>query len=388
MRNGETFIPSETPPPSFEEAKNLRQKARAAGLNPNYWYAVEQDKNVKPGKIVEVTFWKRKIVLFRSEDGKLSAVAGRCLHRQLRLCKGAVKDGHLVCPYHGWTYDGDGKVVGIQGEQVSSGLPKSRLHAYPVQIRYGLIWVFPGDPELADKVPPPRIPELDQAKPWPHILLDLDVAGHHSCVIDNVSDFTHAFLHRRWKPFWDAKLKSLDPEEERVRVSYETRIGGGSFYNRFIDRKNVDSDNIELCYEYPYQWSNTGGKICHWLFVVPIDERRTRTFYIFYFNVVQLPFIGGNVPDFVMKGIMAAAKRVLFTPLLNEDNFAVENEQEGYEAHHDSPPLELNPAVRAFQRLTIKKWEEHLEAEAPSGEVPVKALTEPRAVRDTAAGQD
>ena len=38
-------------PPAFDEAQNRRQKARAAGMNPDYWYAVEWDKDVKRGEV-------------------------------------------------------------------------------------------------------------------------------------------------------------------------------------------------------------------------------------------------------------------------------------------------------------------------------------------------
>ena len=37
------------PPPSFEHAKNRRQKARSAGLDPNHWYAVDQSKRIRKG---------------------------------------------------------------------------------------------------------------------------------------------------------------------------------------------------------------------------------------------------------------------------------------------------------------------------------------------------
>src|SRR5438128_9860739 len=50
-------------PPDFAEARNRRQKARAAGLNPDYWYAVEYDRAVKRGQAVEVRFWNSSIVL-------------------------------------------------------------------------------------------------------------------------------------------------------------------------------------------------------------------------------------------------------------------------------------------------------------------------------------
>ncbi|MCY4428989.1 MAG: hypothetical protein OXC11_01170, partial [Rhodospirillales bacterium] len=57
------------PPPCFEEAGTPRQQARAAGMDPNYWYAVEEVRRVKPGTVVEVVFWKHSIALFRGTDG-------------------------------------------------------------------------------------------------------------------------------------------------------------------------------------------------------------------------------------------------------------------------------------------------------------------------------
>ena len=38
-------------PPAFEEAKNHRQRVRAAGLSPDHWYPVEWDRNLeaRPG---------------------------------------------------------------------------------------------------------------------------------------------------------------------------------------------------------------------------------------------------------------------------------------------------------------------------------------------------
>ena len=133
-------------PPTFDEAKTKRQKARAAGLDPNYWYAVELDEAVKPGQVVEVTFWKQSIALFRGMDGKLRALENRCAHRQLKLSIGNVEDCRLVCAYHGWQYDEQGKVVDFSHDLFDKPTPSFRIRAFPVQVRYGLIWIFPGDP--------------------------------------------------------------------------------------------------------------------------------------------------------------------------------------------------------------------------------------------------
>ncbi len=95
-------------PPSFESAANLRQKARAAGLDPSHWYPVEIDRKLRKGQVIEATFWKRSIAVFRGADGAVHAIENRCAHRQLKLSRGEVQGCTLVCLYHGWTYDGSG----------------------------------------------------------------------------------------------------------------------------------------------------------------------------------------------------------------------------------------------------------------------------------------
>ena len=78
------------PPPDFLAARNRRQKARAAGLHPDYWYAVEYDRAVRPGQVLETRFWNTSIAIYRGEDGGLRALENRCAHRQIKLSLGQV----------------------------------------------------------------------------------------------------------------------------------------------------------------------------------------------------------------------------------------------------------------------------------------------------------
>lgn len=120
--------------------------------------------------------------------------------------------------------------------------------------------------------------------------------------------------------------------------------------------------------QYPYQWSNTDDEIKHWLFVLPIDERTTRTFFLFYFKSLKIPLLPVRIPRFAMTTVLKIANRLLIGPLLAQDRFAVEAEQRGYERHWDAPPIELNPVVRAFQKVTVRKWREYLARGPESGE--------------------
>ena len=173
------------------------------GLSGNYWYAVEQAKNLKKKQICEVVFWKTSIALFRDETGQANAIENRCAHRQLRLTElGHVEGDRVVCGYHGWSYNGCGQCVAISHDLGSTKrLPKIQIRHFPVREKYGLIWLFPGDPALADTTPLPAIPMLEGENPWPFTPVDLTIRAHHSMVIENVCDFNHEYLHRKYSPF-------------------------------------------------------------------------------------------------------------------------------------------------------------------------------------------
>jgi hypothetical protein len=346
--------------PTFEEAKNRRQRVRAAGMNPNHWYPVGYDADIAPGDIVEVKFWGKSLALYRGHDRELRCLEDRCAHRQLPLSIGEVQGCRAVCQYHGWKFNGDGKLVDVSHELFGKKLPRVCVPNYPVKERYGLIWIFPGDPKRADTTPMPHIPELEGGDPWACVPVDFTWQAHHSMIMDNICDFTHEFLHRRTKPFENPHLRSIDVSGDCITVDYDATVGAGPIYRHLINRKSVDTGRIRLGYEYPHQWSNTDDWIHHWCFMLPIDERTTRVFFLFYYKAFQIPGLGLEIPKRYMNWILKVANRIVMKPILDEDKIALEAEQRAYEKYYDAPIAELNPVIDEFQKLTIRRWEEYL----------------------------
>lgn len=367
-----------TPPPPFEQAKTRRQKVRAAGMDPNYWYAVEESRCLKPGKSMETKFWGRSIAVFRGQDGRVRAVENRCAHRHLKLTDGGeVVDCQLVCPYHGWSYDGEGR-ASIPHDLFGHNNPKFKIDSIPVKERYGLIFIFPGDPELATVKDVPHIPELEGDQPWPHAFAKFDCPGHHSMLLDNVSDFTHGFLHRKFQPFEGTELLRCETIGDRVELEYKSKIAAGRLQNMFIDRQNHDCDHMLACYDYPYHWSNTEGRIKHFLFTLPMDRTSNRHIFIFYVHpkTVKIPGLG-HMPRFISDKMMKAQRYVTLQPLLGQDVWVMKREQDGWERHWDRPAPELSPVVKEFQDLTIRKWDEYLQrARGRSGRRSLELLPE------------
>jgi ferredoxin-NADP reductase/phenylpropionate dioxygenase-like ring-hydroxylating dioxygenase large terminal subunit len=110
-----------------------------------FWHAImpvhELDSGPKPFRLMGVD-----IVLFRDAEGTPRALRDRCCHRTARLSKGWCEGGNIVCGYHGWTYDGTGRLVRIPQLDDDAPLPEHRVDAYWCMERYGYAWVSLEEP--------------------------------------------------------------------------------------------------------------------------------------------------------------------------------------------------------------------------------------------------
>src|SRR5262245_57214551 len=56
----------------------------------------------------------RSVVITRDAEGRIRGFVNRCAHRGVKLCqspRGSTRS--FVCPYHKWTYDHTGKLLGV-----------------------------------------------------------------------------------------------------------------------------------------------------------------------------------------------------------------------------------------------------------------------------------
>lgn len=69
----------------------------------------------------------RSVVAVRAEDGSITVVENRCAHRGVQFCQkhlGSARE--IMCPYHQWTYDLTGKLIGVpfrRGVKGQGGMP-------------------------------------------------------------------------------------------------------------------------------------------------------------------------------------------------------------------------------------------------------------------------
>ncbi|MBK5263881.1 MAG: aromatic ring-hydroxylating dioxygenase subunit alpha [Alphaproteobacteria bacterium] len=126
----------------------------------------------QPGDWHSFEFLGESIIVLRGEDAKVRAFHNVCRHRGSRLVNGASGCARkLVCPYHAWIYDLDGRLAGVPGKSDYPGLDLNRHGLAPVdmEIWHGFIFVrLEGDgPSVAammapyeDQVVPYRFEEM------------------------------------------------------------------------------------------------------------------------------------------------------------------------------------------------------------------------------------
>jgi phenylpropionate dioxygenase-like ring-hydroxylating dioxygenase large terminal subunit len=101
----------------------------------------------KPGDFVTHDATGQPILIARGTDGVLRGFLNVCRHRSATVEQkpcGANKRA-FVCPYHGWSYDLTGRLVGITDGTSFGDVDKSRhaLRRLKIAEKYGLIWAVP-----------------------------------------------------------------------------------------------------------------------------------------------------------------------------------------------------------------------------------------------------
>jgi len=260
----------------------------------NLWYVGEWSKTVKD-KPVKTKILGQNLVLFRNAQGKVECLADVCLHRGGSLSNGWVSENkdHVVCPYHGWEYNGAGKCAKIPSEGECFKVPERfKIDAYPVEERYGLVWIFMGDLPEEERYPIPPLPEFGDAG-WRAVECEYTWQAEASRVVENGIDIAHAsFVHPEFGYGDNADdnfIETLEKHESwasSTNVMHPPPLKGG-FLNW---RGRMRSDRQETRV-HPTWWLagftirmqidlRPGWTIVMFDANTPVDEHTTRTFAI------------------------------------------------------------------------------------------------------------
>lgn len=208
----------------------------------NDWHAVAKASDLAAGSKVGVQLLSQDVVIWRGKDSALHAWKDQCPHRGSKLSLGEVRDGEaLVCPYHGWRFDGAGQCVLMPAHPDKPPSSRARATVYGVTEKYGLVWVSLGG--TSRSVPP--FHGIDEnyrlviAGPY-----DVETSGPRA--IENFLDLAHfPFVHAGWlgeEPFTSIDGYSVDVVDDEILVT------NASAYQ---PRANVASaEGVKVGYSY------------------------------------------------------------------------------------------------------------------------------------------
>jgi phenylpropionate dioxygenase-like ring-hydroxylating dioxygenase large terminal subunit len=343
--------------------QTVRADIRQIGINPNHWYAVGWARDIKPNQVICVTLWQQTIALYREASSQLHALRDRCPHRGVELHRGKVNGNHLMCRYHGWEFNGQGECVRIPYWPAQQKLPCAQVRTYPVQEKYGLIWVFPGDPSLADARQIPEIPEFSEPG-WFMVPVSVHFQAHFTICNENTMDVFHGILHQELQGWFDPVLISLQETETSVRAEYQVSYQGRlASWLGLSDRPHQPTTrSIHIEYRYPHFRTHMPGISALYLMRLPIGLTESRSYALFFFKV--------RLPTFLLRWLQPFLQwllnRFVLLRFVNQDKEMVESEQRTHLAYPGQRYVEINPAIIALQRLMMRQYKQI----QPSGSSP------------------
>lgn len=202
----------------------------------NAWYVAAWDYEIT-NELQQILVLGKKICMFRSNDNEVIAMEDACPHRKLPLSKGRIKDGNVECGYHGLTFDCAGQCVWAPG---TGRIPSNaQVHTYAVHEKYGLVWIWMGNPVLADSNEVIDIPNFD-SEGWGLNKGDaMELQCNYLLMCDNLLDPTHvAWVHEgsfAQDATKDAPLKITKTENGVIVHRWMLDVEPAPFYKKVVE---------------------------------------------------------------------------------------------------------------------------------------------------------
>jgi phenylpropionate dioxygenase-like ring-hydroxylating dioxygenase large terminal subunit len=233
----------------------------------------------------QVVLMGERIVLFRNEEG-IHAFKDLCIHRGASLSLGCVKDGNLVCNYHGWEYNSEGTCVKIPQLPEGRSIPlKAKAMKYSCKEAYGFVWINlnNNNPEFFSY--PPYTDENYRNVLWG----PQEVNANPPRVVENFLDVGHlAFIHEGF----------LGVQEHAVINDYDVHTTEDRIYCDEIAVFQPDPDGSGQSKDVFYTYEiirpltvlftkrdpDTENKMTILLTIMPVEDRKSIAFGVMSFN--------------------------------------------------------------------------------------------------------
>ncbi len=261
----------------------------------NQWYGILDAREVRKGRHVGVTRMGEKLVLWRTADGRVHCVADRCCHRGASLAQGTCDGETVACPFHGFRYDGTGKVVQIPANGRNTPVPdRFRVSSWTVEDKYGLIWLWHGDRNGGELPEIPFFEDLREGFTYGGFSETWNV--HYTRAIENQLDVVHLpFVHTNSIGRGNRTLVNgpVVTWEDNLMTFYVNNVGDdGATRPKKADEIANYRDLFHLRLQMPNLWQNcVADKVRIVAVFAPIDDSHTRIYLRFYQAFMRTPVL-------------------------------------------------------------------------------------------------
>lgn len=255
---------------------------------PRSWIFVGEVSQLRqPGDYVTETIGAEPVVVVRDREHRIRAFSNVCTHRASLLVTGEGNCGrNLTCPYHGWTYGLDGRLVGIPYQRdFARQVDKEAFGLCEIRVDVWEQWVFvnvSGDaPPLAQHLEhiPAEVAHHDLSELTRVHTIDDEVDANWKILMDNAfCDYHLTFVHA------GSIGRFVDPQSLSERVGETTGRVYARWNAEMLDGVDVkpeltgDAAVGSLAYSVFPNWFITafpsGGATVMWW--TPLDPVRTR----------------------------------------------------------------------------------------------------------------
>jgi nitrite reductase/ring-hydroxylating ferredoxin subunit len=183
----------------------MKSTPMALSMKPTGWFQVAWSAEIAPGEVKRLHYFDQELVLWRSQTGAVRLMDAYCEHLGAHLgYGGTVRDDLIVCPFHGWEWNSEGRNVCIPYQDRPN--KARRIRTWQVVERNECIYVWH---DVLGRDPLYEVPDVfglfddgasaaDYYPAYPEGSISREALPlHPQYVIENGVDYAHfKFVHR------------------------------------------------------------------------------------------------------------------------------------------------------------------------------------------------
>ena len=243
----------------------------------------------------------KKVCVYKQENNEVRILDDVCPHRGASLSAGKIHNNCIQCPYHGWQFNGEGRLVFIPSTKNRSTPVNCSLDSYPSKEQYGLLWTnLYGE----DVVTVPECPELDSTE-WQSVSGTKVVEGNWIDWVCNSTDISHINYVHDFADEANGSIENMKVYDTEDSVVCEASVVPKAV-NIFTEHMQIPKCSIHSEFFFPnttvikIQLKNPYEFITYTT-VTPLDFQSSRITWVFAWN-----FSTGNiVSDSLLKNRFA-----------------------------------------------------------------------------------